>query len=58
MLNLKKTKFTETENRLVVTRGRGWEWEKQMKVVKGTSFQLYDVMCNKTITVNNTILSI
>ena len=58
MLNLKKTKFIETENRLVVTRGRGWEWEKPMKVVKGTSFQLYDVMCNKTITVNNTILHI
>ena len=58
MLNLKKTKFIETENRLVVTRGRGREWEKQMKVVKGTNFQLYDVMYHKTITVNNSILHI
>ena len=33
-------KFIDTENRLVVARGREWRWEKWVKGAKDTNFQL------------------
>ena len=33
-------KFINTENRLVVARGREWRWEKWVKGAKDTNFQL------------------
>ena len=34
MWNLNKPKLIDTENRLVVARGRGWKVSRRVKVVK------------------------
>ena len=41
-LKKKKTGFIDTENRLVVARGKDGTWAKWVKMVKNTKFKLQD----------------